>query len=156
MTDDDGRHDFDFLFGSWKLHNRKLSKPLSGADDWTEFPSTARCWPLLDGLVNVDEVLIPGRAGGVTLRTFDTASREWSINWVTGEARLTVPPVVGVFHDGVGEFLGDDVYEGTPIRLRYTWRVHSHDSASWEQAFSTDGERTWEPNWTNHLTRTAD
>jgi hypothetical protein len=59
-------------------------------------------------LVYVDEVTIPSRTGGVTVRTFDTATREWSIHWVTGEVRLTTPPVVGTFRDGVGIFLGDD------------------------------------------------
>jgi hypothetical protein len=156
MTDDDGRHDFDFLYGTWDLRNRKLSKPLAGADDWTEFPSTVECRPLLGGLINVDEVTIPGRAGGVTMRTFDTATREWSIHQVTGESRLTWPPNTGVFRDGVGEFLCDDVYDGAPIRVRLIWRVHSRDSASWEQAFSADGGQTWETNWTNELTRTGD
>src|SRR5437868_5346972 len=104
MSDDDGRHDFDFLYGTWSLRNRRLGKPLTGADDWTGFPSTMVCRPLLGGIANVDEVTIPGRRGGVTLRTFDTAAREWSIHQVTGESRMTWPPNVGVFRDGVGVF----------------------------------------------------
>jgi hypothetical protein len=156
VTDDDGRHDFDFLFGTWDLRNRRLSKPLAGSDDWVEFGSTAVCRPLLGGLANYDEITIPGQRGGATLRTFDMATREWSLHWVTGEARLTWPPNVGVFRGSVGEFFGEDEWQGAQIRIRFTWRVHSHDSASWEQAFSADGGQTWETNWTNELTRTGD
>ncbi|MEU9510940.1 hypothetical protein AB0D32_32210 [Micromonospora sp. NPDC048170] len=31
-----------------------------------------------------------------------------------------------------------------------TWNV-----ANWEQAFSTDGERTWETNWVMEFTRAS-
>ncbi|MFC7100449.1 hypothetical protein ACFQQB_08215 [Nonomuraea rubra] len=31
-------NDFDFLAGHWNVVNRRLVKPLSGSDDWDEFP----------------------------------------------------------------------------------------------------------------------
>jgi hypothetical protein len=33
----DGRHDFDFLHGTWRIHNRRLRNPLTGSADWYEF-----------------------------------------------------------------------------------------------------------------------
>jgi hypothetical protein len=61
--------------------------------------------------------------------------------------------VVGAFRNGVGEFHGDDVDEGRPIRVRYLWSMITRTTAHWEQAFSTDGEKTWETNWTIDLRR---
>ena len=36
----DGQADFDFLIGSWKVHNRRLKKPLAGSTEWYEFEAT--------------------------------------------------------------------------------------------------------------------
>jgi hypothetical protein len=65
------------------------------------------------------------------------------------------PPVVGRFTDGRGEFHGDDVHDGTPIRVRYVWWDITPTSARWEQAFSADGGVTWETNWVMQFTRTG-
>jgi hypothetical protein len=61
--------------------------------------------------------------------------------------------VVGRFSGGRGEFYGDDTHEGTPIRVRYIWSDITPTSARWEQAFSVDGEKTWETNWIMEFTR---
>ena len=33
-------HDFDFLVGRWRVHNRRLATRLRGAHDWKEFDAT--------------------------------------------------------------------------------------------------------------------
>jgi len=63
------------------------------------------------------------------------------------------PPVVGPFVDGRGEFYGDDVHDGKPIRVRYLWSGITPTTAHWEQAFSADGGQTWETNWHMESTR---
>jgi hypothetical protein len=146
--------DFDFLTGSWSLTNRRLTKLLVGADTWDEFPATARCTPYFEGAANAEEMVCPAKGfRGLTVRLFDPAREEWSIYWVNSRDGLLTPPVVGRFTDGVGTFYGDDAHEGTPVRVRYTWSDITPTSARWEQAFSVDGERTWETNWTIDLTR---
>jgi hypothetical protein len=37
--------------------------------------------------------------------------------------------------------------------MRYVWSEITPTSALWEQAFSADGEKTWETNWTMAHTR---
>ena len=154
MTDDDGRHDFDFLHGTWTGHNRYLTKRLVGATEWREFPTTLKCWPLLGGLMMVDELTIPNRPGGVTVRSFNTETRQWNVYWIT--TGNIDPPVVGSFRDGVGEFYSDDTWEGTPIRVRYAWDSRDPKTPKWHQAFSVDGEKTWEINWFAEFTRIED
>lgn len=55
--------------------------------------------------------------------------------------------------DGVTEMYGDEHYEGRPIRVSYRWSDVRPATARWEQAFSTDGGESWEPNWIMNLTR---
>ena len=42
---------------------------------------------------------------------------------------------------------------GRPIRVRYRWTLLGDGLARWEQAFSLDGEASWETNWVMELRR---
>ena len=54
-TATDGRHDFDFFFGSWRQANRKRAKMfVPGDDEWVEFESETWAGPILGGLGNID------------------------------------------------------------------------------------------------------
>jgi hypothetical protein len=63
--------------------------------------------------------------------------------------------VTGRFAVGVGVFYGDDTHEGRDVRARYVWSEITPVSARWEQAFSADGEQTWETNWIMEFSRLA-
>ena len=65
------------------------------------------------------------------------------------------PPVWGEFKDGVGTFMGEDSHEGTPVTAMFRWSAITATSAHWEQAFSTDGGKSWESNWHMDFTRVA-
>ena len=151
-----GVGDFDFLVGSWDVRHRRLREWLAGLDDWDEFGSTTECWSLFDGAANVDELAVPERGfTGMSLRLFDPARGDWSIYWANNRDGRLQPPVTGRFSGGVGLFHGDDVHQGQPVRVRYTWSGITPASARWEQAFSADGEQAWEVNWIMDFTRRA-
>lgn len=149
-------HDFDFLTGSWDVHNRRLVKPLTGSDEWDEFPGRSVARPIFSGAGNMDEIDFPTRGwSGLTVRLHDPVRDEWSLFWVSSRRSVVDPPVIGRFVDGRGEFFGDDSHEGQPVRVRYIWSDITSSSARWEQAFSTDGGQSWETNWRMDLRRAA-
>ena len=147
----DGRSDFDFFFGCWNVSHRRLQKRLASDTNWDEFGGTCEVRPLLGGLGNVDDNVIElpdGAYRAATVRTFDPATRQWSIWWIDGRNPLTIDvPVRGAFIDGVGTFLCEDVFDGRPIQVRFLWSRMMENSARWEQAFSLDGGTSWETNW---------
>ncbi|GAB3825537.1 hypothetical protein ACFPIJ_45790 [Dactylosporangium cerinum] len=146
---------FDFLVGTWTSTQRRLRKVLAGSDDWYEFTGTSRCWNLMGGAGNVDEIDFPSQGfSGVTLRLYDPGTQLWSLYWASSRSGLTLPPMVGRFGaDGRGVFSGDDVHDGAPITCNYIWSRITPESARWEQEFSADGGRTWETNWVMDFTR---
>ena len=155
---DDGRHDFDFLLGRWAVSHRRLRERLVGNTVWEQFAGTADSRAIMGGLGNVDDNLLELPAGtyrAATLRVFDPATRLWSIWWIDGRRPALDPPVHGRFEEGVGTFLGDDLLDGRPIRVRFVWSAITARSARWEQAFSADGGASWEDNWVMEFERRA-
>ncbi len=156
----EGRHDFDFLFGHWRIANRKLVDPFDQDSGWIEFEATSENHPIVGGLGNCDTFVVqdfPGRGHfeGFTLRLFEPETGLWRIWWASsiGNGQLD-PPVVGRFVDGHGMFECDDVVAGRAVRVRFDWTVNppaSRASWKWEQAFSLDG-KTFETNWVNEGT----
>jgi len=147
--------DFDFLLGTWDVRHRRLRDRLVGSEDWDTFDGTAACREVLDGVGNVDEIWMPSRGVvGMTVRLFDRQTALWSLHWASSATGVFEPPVVGGFDAGVGLFYGDDVHAGRSIRVRFRWDNITRRTARWQQAFSTDDERTWETNWIMELTRT--
>ena len=104
-------HDFDFLFGRWNVHNRRLRERLVGlrtSGRSSRAEHVAR--PLLDGMGNEDEFRTDHDGGmiGMSFRFFDPKTRLWSIYWADSRrCGLLDPPVVGSFADGIGMFEGD-------------------------------------------------
>jgi hypothetical protein len=153
----EGRADFDFLLGSWRVHNRRLKGRLRGSSDWEEFLGSCRVRSILSGSGNMDEFTIDapsGRIEAVTVRLYNAMSQEWSIYWAAspGGGRFDVP-MVGRFEGRRGEFYSQEVFEGRHIFNRFIWTVTSRDACQWEQAFSVDGGRTWETNWIMNFIR---
>lgn len=157
---DDGRHDFDFLHGDWRIANRRLARRLEGSTEWQAFASTARVRPILHGLGNTDSLRVEDLPGsgpfeGFTVRLFDPVERSWSISWAsTGSPGHLDPPLTGSFSGGHGVFHGEDAHAGEPIRVRFEWHAGADGgSARWEQAFSADDGATWEVNWVMEFSR---
>jgi hypothetical protein len=155
----DGSHDFDFEMGKWKMHNRRLAKKFAGSHDWVEFDSYSEAHQM-PGVIGDEDVYRTDyfKKGfvGLTYRLYDPRTGLWSIYWVDSLSMqgTFLPPVVGKFTGNVGVFEGPDTYDGKSIVVRYTWTVNPKDSpitAHFEQAFSEDGGKTWEANFTNDL-----
>ena len=146
-----GARDFDFLYGEWYVHNRRLRRPLSGMLEWYEFDGWTTERPLWNGDANIEEyrAMLPDGMllRGLALRLYEPATGQWTIHWSADAAGTLGVPVIGGFRDGVGEFHGADTYEGQPIRVRFYWMSSGPGSARWERAFSSDGGVTWETNW---------
>lgn len=153
------RHDWDFLVGNWEVRNRRLKQRLAGSTQWEEFSNTLVNWPVLGGLGNVGDNVFDFSGGtyrGVSVRAFDPETRQWLSWWLDGRTPTSItPPLRGGFTKGIGTFIGDDVFNGRPIKVRSQWSQIAAASARWEQASSADGGVSWETNWTSDFTRTA-
>lgn len=158
MSHDPAR-DFDWFFGSWHVQHRRLKERLMNNTEWVPFDGTCVCQPLMGGTSNVDDNVLnlpESSYRAVTLRAFDTKTKTWAIWWLDGRNPHSIEvPVRGAFVNGVGTFLADDTLRDKPIKVRFQWSKITRTSAQWEQAFSPDGGRTWEANWTMQFSRTA-
>jgi hypothetical protein len=159
MNEASGTHDFDFLAGRWAVEHRRLKDRLANSQDWETFDGTTAASLYLGGQAIVDDNVLNLPAGvyrAITLRSYDPATRRWSIWWLDGRRPGELdPPLVGEFRGGVGTFFGNDTYQGKPIRVRFIWSDVTATSARWEQAFSPDGGLTWEVNWVMEFTRVS-
>jgi hypothetical protein len=159
-TQDDGRHDFDFVFGDWDIHNRKL-RDVTDPDcaEWVEFATSAHSEPMFGGLAHVERVVsgldAPGGWWeGFTLRQFDPRDDLWRIWWAsTRNPGHLDPPLAGRFTGGLGQFTGEDTVAGQPVLVRFQWTTLATGRARWTQEFSYDTGATWQLNWTMEFTR---
>jgi hypothetical protein len=149
-SENDGRNDFDFLIGIWKVHHRRLVERLKGSTEWEEFEGDTVARKILNNIGNIDENTLRRKTGSVhamSLRLFNPESKEWSIYWATDMTGILDVPMIGGFKDGRGEFYSQEVFEGHHIYNRFIWSKVTNISCQWEQAFSEDGGQTWETNW---------
>ncbi|MGH9949520.1 MAG: hypothetical protein ACRD6X_20285 [Pyrinomonadaceae bacterium] len=146
--------DFDFFFGKWKIHNRKLKSRLTNCDEWTEFDAEQECMKILNGFGNQDffQASFDGEPfEAITMRLFNPKTKLWSIYWVDSKVVVLDVPQVGSFDGDIGEFFARDTWEGTPVIVKFHWDKTNPDSPVWSQAFSSDEGKTWEWNWYMHF-----
>ncbi|HWR17934.1 MAG TPA: hypothetical protein VN577_24105 [Terriglobales bacterium] len=152
----DASNNFDFEVGSWKIHLKRLLKPLTGSKQWVEFDGTSKTRRIWDGRAYIEEFLTDGPSGkveGITLRLYNPTSRQWNIYWANAKDGKLGVPTVGEFKNGRGEFYDQEEFNGRTILVRYVWSDITPNSAHFEQSFSDDGGKTWEVNWITDQTR---
>lgn len=144
-------HDFDFEIGTWSTRLKVLRRPLTGSTEWIEYEGTTVVRKVWDGRANLVELEADGPAGhleALSLRLYNPAARQWSLNFSNSSTGTLSPPSYGEFRDGRGEFLSQETIEGRAILVRFIITPVTPDSCRFEQSFSDDGGRTWEVNWT--------
>ena len=152
----DGQHDFDFGIGTWKTHIVRLEHPLSGSTTRIDVNGTVVVRTVWDGRGNLEEIEGDGAAGhfeGLTLRLYNPKSRQWSLSWANSEDGTLGQPTVGEFKNGRGEFYDQETFNGRTILARQIYSDITPNSYHFEQAFSDDGGKTWEPNFVAVVTR---
>jgi hypothetical protein len=144
------QHAFDFQVGSWHVQLARLAERLHGSTAWRNYVGTLVVRRLWNGRGNVGVLAV--RSGkdcleSILLRTFDPQTGQWrdyGANPATGV--LGIPPTVGRFSNGRGEFYDHETLDGRPIVVRGVFDDITPHSNRFVQSFSADGGKTWEPN----------
>lgn len=155
-TERSGPNDFDFNIGTWKTHVSRLVHPLTGSTTWVEYEGISVVRKIWDGRASLFELEVNGPAGhieGVGLRLYNPQSHQWSLNWANSADGTMTRPMIGEFKNGRGEFFDQEIFNGRAILARNGFSGITQNSSRFEQAFSSDGGKTWETNWVMTFTR---
>jgi hypothetical protein len=152
----EGNRDFDFTFGTWSEHSRRLMHPLSGANDWAEWNGRTVVRKIWGGRANMAEfkgITPSGPLELLALRVYNPTSRQWSLNFATSRVgKLGDVPSLGEFKGGRIDFYDQEPFNGRAILVRFSVYGTGPSTHISEQAFSADGGKTWEVNWVNRYT----
>jgi hypothetical protein len=152
----DPGHAFDFDFGTWKTHSSRLLHPLTGSTQWADMDGRTIVSRIWGGRGNLAEYEAQGPAGHVellALRLYNPNIQQWYLNFAHPDEGTLGVPAFGTAKDGRITFYDQEPIKGKAVLVRFSiWGIGS-DSGQSEQAFSTDGGRTWEVNWVNKYTR---
>jgi len=146
----DGAHDFDFEIGKWHTHLRRRLKPLTGSNEWIEMDGISTVRPLLGGRANVVELVADGAGrhiDAINVRLYHPESKQWSLHFANAANGEMTQPTVGEFRNGRGEFFDQETFDGRAIFVKFVISDITPSSCRFEQSFSDDGGKTWEPNW---------
>jgi hypothetical protein len=152
ITAHDSQHDFDFEIGAWNAHLKRMLHPLSGSDTWVELEGTSIVRKIWDGRANLGELEVESptthtHVEGLSFRLYDPQSHQWNIRWANSKDGALGSPMIGQFKNGRGEFYNQDTFQGVAVYVRFIFSDITPTSFRFEQSFSADGGKTWEPNW---------
>ncbi len=152
----EGQHDFDFNFGVWKTHIKRILDPLSGSSKSVELNGIVTVHKIWDGRAQWEEIEADGPNGhwqGMTLFLYNPEAPQWSQSFINSKIGELTPPLVGAFKDGRGELFSRDTFNGRSILVRAVWSDIKPDSHHFEESYSTDGGKSWAPAFIASLTR---
>jgi hypothetical protein len=150
ITHRDGQHDFDFEFGVWNTHLKRLLHPLSGSSTWVELDGTSVVSKIWNGRANLVELKIDAASTHLdvlSLRVYNPTTGQWSLNTANANSAALGVPTLGEFKNGRGEFFDQESFNGRTILVKNVWTDITANSCRFEQSFSDDGGKTWELNW---------
>ena len=146
----DGSHDFDFAIGTWKTHIRRLLHPLTGAKEWTTFDGRVVTRKVWKGRAQLEEIEANGPIGhfeGLNLFLYNPQARQWGLYWSNSDDGILGIPTIGEFKNGRAEIFDQETYNGRTILVRGIWSEIKANTHKFEQSYSDDGGKTWEPNF---------
>jgi len=152
----DGQHDFDFNFGTWHTHIKRILAPLSGLQEFMELDGVVTVRKVWGGRAQLEEIEADGPKGhweGMTLFLYNADAHQWSQSFVDSASGVLTPGLVGSFGNDRGELYEQDTVGGRTILIRGTWSDIKPDSHHFEEDFSDDGGTTWHPALIAELTR---
>ena len=150
------QHDFDFQSGNWKTHISRLLHPLTGSTKWVNLSGDVSIQEVWNSRAKLEEIEADGPAGhfeALTLFLYNPKARQWSLNFANSSEGAFETPSIGEFRNGRGEFYDQEPFNGRAILVRVVWSDFTPESHRFEQSFSDDGGKTWEPNFKAQLTR---
>lgn len=149
---------FNFWLGEWDV-NLKVRQPDNLWKD--QHQAIARIYSLLGGQAILELWEEQGRDNGIigySIRYYDPSIDKWVLwlNW-PGQNRSATTSLAGVFRHGRGEFFGErQINDSTVMVSRYTFSDITKNSLRWDDAYSTDGGKTWSNNWIMEFSRRND
>jgi hypothetical protein len=146
----DASQDFDFEFGHWTCHLKRLLRPLTGSTTWVEYEGSSVVRQVWNGKANLGEIDLKGPAGrieGLSLRLYNPQTGQWNISFANAAGGTMGPAMIGGFKDGRGEFYNQETLNDRAIFVRFIFSDITPATFKLEQAFSDDGGKTWETNW---------
>jgi len=150
LPEHDGQHDFDFAFGTWKTHIKRLKGPLTGSTSWVEYDGTHTIRKVWGGRANLGELEADGPEGHIEAlspRFFSPLEKLWRVCYGNPRDGSLSRPLAGQFKNGRGEFYGQDTLRGKTILVREFYTPIDAKTRKLEVAFSADGGANWETNW---------
>jgi hypothetical protein len=156
LPERDGQHDFDFHVGKWKSDISRLQHALAGSTTWVKCEGTLNARKVWDGRAQIEELEADcpsGHMEDLLLFLYNPQTHQWSLNSAAVNDGVIGRPMFGAFNNGRGEFYDQEPFKDRMILVRQVWSDITPSSHHFEQAFSDDGGKTWEPNFRATLTR---
>ena len=148
----DGRHDFDFNFGTWRTHIRTLDEP----GKWSRLEGTVTVRKIWGGRASMEEI-VAGNGGthfeGLTLFLYNPQSHQWTQTFADASDGKLTPSMYGGFSNGRGELIAQEPFNGKMALVHDVWSDFTPNAHHFEESFSNDGGKSWQPDFIASLTR---
>src|SRR6266705_1438324 len=112
-TERAGQPDFDWEFGDWKIHIKRLQHPFTGSTTWTELDGLVAVRKIWGGRANLAEIEANGAGSHLeflSLRLYNPQSRQWSLNFASRNSGTLSIPMMGEFKNRRGEFYDQELF----------------------------------------------
>lgn len=150
------QHDFDFNFGTWHTHIRRVMDPFSPSSASMELNGTVTVRKIWGGRAQLEEIEADGPKGHwevLTLFLYNPKSHQWSQTFINSRMGILNLPGIGAFKNGQAELFTQDTFNDRSILIRGVWSDITADSHSYQESYSDDGGESWKPAFIAHLSR---